>query len=62
MSCKEAKTGMDWPLGKDITPVALAVGIVVLLIVGHQVIQCEAVMGDHKVDAVCGLPAHPDPA
>ena len=35
--------------------VALAVGLVVLLTIGHQVIEGEAVVAGHKVDAVIGL-------
>ena len=37
--------------------VALAVGVVVLGVVGHQVVQREAVVRDHKVDPVVRLPA-----
>ena len=37
--------------------VALAIGIVVLGVVGHQVCQGEAVMGDDKVQAVVRFPA-----
>jgi hypothetical protein len=62
-SIEDAMTpGRDWLSGRKKAPVALAIGIVVFLIVGHQIIKCEAVMGDHKVDAVCGLPAHHCPA
>lgn len=37
--------------------VALAIGIVVLGVVGHQVCQGEAVMGDDEVQAVVRFPA-----
>lgn len=37
--------------------VALAVGIVVLLVVGHQIVQREAIMRDDEVDPVRRLPA-----
>ena len=42
-----------------IGPVAvlLPIGIIMLGIVRHQVIQCEAVMGNNKIDALVRLPA-----
>lgn len=44
-------------------PVVLAVGLVVLLVVGHQVRQSEAVVGGDKVDGGCGAapPLPPTP-
>ena len=39
--------------------VLLAVCIVMLVIVGNQVIQGEAVMRNDEVDALVGLPARP---
>ena len=39
--------------------VAFAVGVVVLLVVRAQVVQREAVVRNHKIDAVVWLPATP---
>ena len=44
-------------------PVALAIGLVVLLVVCHKVAQCEAVVCGDEVDAVLGAsPSQPLPA
>ena len=42
-----------------IGPVAVLfpIGVIVLKVVCHQVIQCETVMGNHKIDALVRLPA-----
>ena len=39
-------------------PVLLAIGIIVLVIVGHQVIQGEPIVSNNEVDALVRLPAH----
>lgn len=39
------------------SPVALPIGLIVLLVVRCQVSQAEAIMGSHKVDRVLGRSA-----
>ena len=58
LSCPNGKNALGAPevVGGAVA-VALAVGVVVLDVVGDQVVQREAVVRDHEVHAVRRLPA-----